>query len=142
MNFIDHSKQVLRDNSYRLTEPRIHVIEVLGNAVVPLNAYGISDHIRATGMSIDTVTVYRIIEVLEKLKLVHKVRGGYSACKDFTCSKKDHCHHQFLCRMCKCIQEIHLDDKNFINSLSKKFPRLSIDAHYFEFSGICGGCKN
>jgi len=139
---VEYAKLVLKNNSYRLTGARCGVLKVISEAMSPLNAYGIAEAVRASGDEVDTVTVYRILEVLEELKLVHQVRGGYMACKDFECSNAKHCHHQFICEKCSNVREIHINDADFLNLLNINFPDLNFRSHYFEFSGLCGGCKN
>jgi len=142
MKYIEHSKMLLKNQGYRLTEARCGVLKVIDESMLPLNAYGAAEAVRANGNAVDTVTVYRILEVLEKLKLVHQVRGGYMACRDFECLNSEQCHHQFVCEQCKTVKEIHISDADFLGEINKKFPDLNFQSHYFEFSGLCGTCKN
>ena len=101
MNFLHYVKQGLKEKGYKLTQPRISVIETLSKIKTPLNAYKITDIIKEKS-SIDVSTVYRILELLKKLDLVHFIskKQGYVGCRDWDENHKDHCHHHFICKKC------------------------------------------
>lgn len=143
MNFAKHAEVILKKNDYRFTEPRKLVIESLEHAKQPLNAYDISDDIRNRGSKIDTSTVYRILEVFLQLELVHFVKDkqGYIPRRKHKCQGDcKHCHHQFSCKNCSKVEDIHLDDSKFIEEIRQKFTNFNIEDHYFEFSGLCKTC--
>ncbi|MDX2066437.1 MAG: transcriptional repressor [Fimbriimonadaceae bacterium] len=73
----------LRASGYRITMPRVQVIRALATAEVALSAYAIHERIRRTGGKIDVVSVYRILETLQELRLVLHVgiADGYVACE-------------------------------------------------------------
>lgn len=142
MTLTDYAGKVLKEGGYRLTSTRLAVVKRLATTKKPLSAYEIAQKIRAGKENIDTVTVYRILEVYEKLGLVHKTRQGYMPCGEFKCQEPEHCHHQFVCEKCHKAQEIHFSDRDFVAELGRKFSNLLIQSHYFEFSGFCAKCKN
>lgn len=141
MTYVDYAKKLLKERRCRLTTTRISLLENLSVIKEPMNAYGLAKKIQESGEKIDTVTIYRILSVLEKLKLVHKVANGYMPCQDFTCNNKKHCHHHFICSQCGDVTEVHLDDESFLQGIKKKFSSLLINSHNFEFSGLCTKCK-
>jgi Fe2+ or Zn2+ uptake regulation protein len=73
----------LRASGYRITMPRVQVIRALATADVALSAYAIHERIRLAGGKIDVVSVYRILETLQELRLVLHVgiSAGYIACE-------------------------------------------------------------
>ena len=141
MEFIEFSKSVLKENGYRLTKPRLAVLQSLEKTKTPLNAYEIAETVRQAGQAIDTVTVYRILEVFDKLELTHKSARGYMPCQDFQCGQSEHCHHEFTCNKCNKSQEIHITDQNLINQINTQFKGILINSHYFIFSGLCKSCN-
>ena len=61
----------LRSSGYRLTEPRQAVIDILANSQRALNATEIFDLARENYPSLGLVSVYRTLEKLEELSLIH-----------------------------------------------------------------------
>lgn len=142
MTYLNFAKTRLQKNGYKLTTPRLFVLGVLEKSKKPLNAYEIVKKISAKKSTIEPSTAYRILEVYEKLDLVHfnKEVQGYTICQDWTCSNQKHCHHQFTCSRCEQITEFHIEDQNFLKTLKTKFKDFLIQSHYFEFSGLCKSC--
>lgn len=143
MKYTDFAKAVLKEHSYRLTKPRELVLKVLANAKKALNAYELAAKIEQLNEKVDVSTVYRILEVYKELDLVHfnSQKQRYSACQDYDCGQDEHCHHEFVCKKCDEVIEIHIDDENFIQSIQSINKNLNIKSHYLELQGFCGECK-
>ena len=69
----DHSINVLKASSYRITMPRVQVIRALADTEVALSAYAIHEKILAGGGKIDVVSVYRILATLQDVGLIHHI---------------------------------------------------------------------
>ena len=151
---------VLKQNGYRLTEPRKQVIEILALASVPLAAYEMKDLLAGKGFSTDVTSIYRIIECLEKNHLLHKTfqQGKVFRCEledAHSCDSHTHphnhsdeslphevCHHFMLCRGCGKIQEIHcfgLDD--IAQDLQSRYG-FQAESHLLQISGLCQPCQS
>lgn len=141
MSYIDHAKEILKEKKLRVTKSRTALLETLSRVTEPVNAYDLSQKMEEIGEKIDVVTVYRILNVLEQIGLVHRINKGYLPCQDFECENKHHCHHHFICTKCRKVTELHVDDQHFLQKIEKNFSDLLINAHNFEFSGFCGKCK-
>jgi len=63
MTYPEYAKEILLKNNYKLTSPRMLVVEVLGDSNVSQNAYEIAEKIK----TIDVVSVYRILDLFRKL---------------------------------------------------------------------------
>lgn len=142
MNYIDYSTNKIKESGGRVTKTKLAVLNTLKDLGTALNPYEIATKIKGTGGKIDVVTVYRILEALEKLKLVHKSEKGFTRCMHYSCNNSEHCHHHFNCNKCQQIFEVHINDNDFIESIKKQFKNLSINSHDFRFSGICNKCKS
>ena len=95
----------LRRQKLKITKPRIEVIRALGSTNSALSPYAILNRIVESGGKIDVVSVYRIVQTLERVGLVHHVGlvDGYYACR-----KGDAEAHQaqlFVCERCGCVTE-------------------------------------
>ncbi len=144
MNYTEFATNKLKDNGFKITKTRKFVIDALAKTAKPLNAYQISKIVSRSGEKIDTVTVYRILEVFKKLGLVHFIKEtqGFMPCQEFGCVEHDHCHHQFVCKKCEKVQEVHIEDKDFLRQVRSKLKGGKIDGHYFEFLGYCTKCSS
>lgn len=143
MNFKEHAIAKLKENGFKITNPRCCVLDILGKSKSSLDAYEIAAQSEKMKVKIDTSTVYRILATFQKLGLIHfvKEQNGYLCCKDFECNKHQHCHHQLVCEKCHKVEEIHLDDTDFLKSIRAKNPAFKIQNHYFEFLGKCAACN-
>ncbi len=139
--FVDFSVEKLKKEGYRVTTARIFVLTIFRQSQKPLGAYQISKKSASFGKKIDVVTVYRILNLLEKLNLIHKVGSGYVACKKFECENENHCHYQFICEKCSHAEEVHLEKDKIFKTFDNQFPNLTINSHHFEFFGVCENCK-
>lgn len=95
---------------------------------------------KASG-KVDRVSVYRNIEVFEKLGIVHRIYVGWKYKIELSDEFIAH-HHHLSCLGCGKIIDIedekHIDD--FIQEVAKKFgfePRR----HQFEVDGYCKDCQ-
>ena len=95
---------------------------------------------KASG-KVDRVSVYRNIEVFEKLGIVHRIYVGWKYKIELSDEFIAH-HHHLSCLGCGKIIDIedekHIDD--FIREVAEKFgfePRR----HQFEVDGYCVDCQ-
>ena len=81
-NYTRNSLNKLKSEGYRVTEPRKLVLGVLSRSEAPLNAYGIRNRINEEGSEVDVASVYRTLDLFERLHLIHEVgmNGAYLAC--------------------------------------------------------------
>lgn len=137
------AQKTLQTAGYKLTKPRLLIIESLGKNKTPLNAYEIAKILNKKTKSIDIASVYRTLKILKENDLVHETsQGKFIACQKPSCKNQKHSHHQFICETCRQTTEIHIDDSAFLSKIKKIFPEISIQSHNFQFSGLCQNCKN
>jgi Fe2+ or Zn2+ uptake regulation protein len=139
MSYVNEAIKILKNNGYKYTKTREKVLEILDNSKESLSPYDISEK---SNNKLDVVTVYRILETLEKLGLVHKVlsSGKYRKC-NISKNKSDNCHHNIICKRCGYIQEIHCEGMNDIEKKVAANTFFEIENHILEFYGLCNKCK-
>ncbi len=137
MTFIDESIQILKRESYKITGPRRAVLEVLAEAEIPLSAYDIEEHI-PENIPINVVTIYRVLEVFEKVGIIHKIhtKEGYVRC-DF--EKQKGCHSFAVCSECGRSKEFVQKECKLETQLPQKLVYKSL-SHISEISGLCKQC--
>ena len=141
-DFVETCATAFRDSGGRVTETRLSVVRCLSNSEVPLTAKEIFDRLEKK-IKIDQVSIYRILEAMLALGLVHQVfpGGGFVPCHHTSC---DLTHHILTrCTACNAIEEIHVPVEKveplvtFLKSKKKFYP----DEHYIQLNGLCEGCK-
>ena len=137
---LQHSIRILQDKGYKITRPRRWVLEVLEHMEKPSSPYEMQRLLREEGKHLNHVTIYRILELLCALNLVHKVLslGGFVRC---TLGDEEGCHRYMICRGCGTLQEFAdkaLCEKE--NEVAEKFG-FQPEYHLTEFSGLCSHCR-
>lgn len=100
----------LKQDGFRITLPRVQVVRSLSLAEKPLSAYGIHQEIIASGGRVDVVSVYRILETLSQLGLVHHIGivDGYMACRLDETHEEEAEH--VVCAECGRVAELTMPD--------------------------------
>lgn len=132
----------LRDGGGRVTGARLAIIECIANTKLPLTAKELYENLQDK-TKVDQVSVYRTLETLLELDLIHQVfpSGGYIPCFHLSCEQSYHILTR--CSQCNSIEEMHIPvDKvepliNFLKSKKKFYP----DTHLIQINGVCSDCK-
>jgi Fe2+ or Zn2+ uptake regulation protein len=137
--WLSYSLEILRSNGYKITQPRRKILDILDRMEKPLSPYGIQKLLQEDGSYLDHVTIYRILDLLYTLRLVHKVLsvGGFKKC---TLIGDQGCHRYMICRICGDLQEFA--DKALCemdNEVADKYG-FQPEYHLTEFSGVCSNC--
>lgn len=136
MLFLAQSEQKLRENGYKITDARQDVIEVLNTASRPLSAYEIKDLLACKGEKYQVITIYRVLDLLLELDLVHKIYsiGSYIKCS----SLHKHQHKYLVCSKCHSIQALDYKKSQTLPVEFKNFvPMMEIN----EVLGLCAVCN-
>ena len=122
-------KDLLKKAGYKITQPRKSVIDFLIKQKKPVSAQYIFDNLKK---DLDKVTVYRILDVFEKLGIVFQEHYKKQALYYLANEQ----HHHIICRQCghtDCVPCYH----NFEEI--KNFQNVK---HNLVLSGLCNKCKN
>lgn len=135
-NNIVKFEQIIKASGYRSTRARRDAFKLLMNAE-PLS---IGQLLRKSKGNMDRVSLYRNMELFEKLGIVHRIYIGWKYKIELSDSFIEH-HHHLSCLSCGKIIDIedekHID--SFIEQVAKDFnfkPRK----HLFEIDGYCKAC--
>ena len=139
MNRESEHENILTQKGLKNTKSRHAVVEVLQNAQSPLSAEEIYLEVKRQGVSANLSTVYRILELLEKMTLVEKIptENGKAV---FELIHEEHRHH-LICTGCR--RRVPISDCP-LEKLEREVGRetdFSITGHRLELYGICPDCK-
>ena len=121
-------KEIIKKIGYKLTKPRLLVLEILEKDHKPLSAKTIHTKLQK---KVDLASIYRTIRLFQKLKILFEERINDK--QYYYLAKKQ--HHHIICRKCgyaECIPCRHIFSK--ITNFSNIFHKLSL-------SGICNKCS-
>lgn len=127
----------LRARGYRLTPQRQLVLEAvtrLGHAT-PDDVVGA---VRETASGVNISTVYRTLELLEKLGLVTHTHLGHGAPTYHAAADGDHVH--LVCRACGDIAETSPDVVAPVVDELARSQGFRADVGHFAIFGLCRGC--
>ena len=138
-SFLQKAFKYCEQNKFRLTRPRVRVLEIIGASSKPLSAYEILAELAMTISDPKPPTVYRALKFWKEHGFIHKIESlnAYLTCD------ADHQHQgsQFLiCDKCGDVIEAHLCA--LPNALQKSVASNSfkLSCWNFEVHGICSDC--
>ena len=134
---------------YRLTLTRESIIIVLNKTKEHLSVDEIYLEVKKIHSSAGLASVYRTLDVLTELGLVHKLEFGEGKARyELVSEKENHDnHHHLICTTCSKI--IHYDElldeeramsKETAKKLTEKY-KFQIDRHNVQYFGICEKCS-
>lgn len=127
---------ILTQHGYRLTTARKTTFQLLDTP----EPQAMTDIIARARSTIDRVTVYRNIELFEKLGIVHRLMAGWKYKLELSDDFISH-HHHMSCIDCGTLIDIADDAQieSFIHEVSIKHA-FTVQKHSFEIEGLCRKC--
>ncbi len=141
--FLTRALASLKEKRFRITSPRQMVLELLSKTKKALHPNDIYSEIKKSAKSIDLASVYRILEVLTELKLIHReANGGYFPCQH--CAKCPSSVHIFInCFSCGNLKELDYHGEVFGDAFIKRLKTLAINSEQetIYLQSTCSDCR-
>ncbi len=133
----DSLKALLQKDGKSLTKPRKVIFDVLLNQE-PIDMKAV---IKRTAGKLDRATVYRNIELFEKLGIVHRVNIGWKYKIELSDVFHGH-HHHFYCTNCGNMFTLEASAmlETMIDTVAAK-SSFSPRGHQLEIYGFCKKCS-
>jgi Fur family ferric uptake transcriptional regulator len=129
-------KNILKTSGYNFTQPRLSVFKIIRDN----DPLSISEIIKLIDNRIDRVSVYRIIDIFEKINIIQRVNIGWKYKIELSDQFVDH-HHHLICIKCgKIIQMNETGLESFLEKISKQ-NNFRTQSHQIEIQGYCSNCK-
>jgi Fur family ferric uptake transcriptional regulator len=128
----------LRLAGYKITPPRLAVLEVIEQKGEHLNPNEILEQAKVIHPALGRATVYRTLDLLTQLGVVRPIYVGESGP---TYIRADGNHHHLVCS--RCGQVVDFDQcvaDQMTHELSDRFG-FEIMSHLLEFYGLCANCS-
>lgn len=129
-------KEFLHSKNVSITSPRLQVYSILSESDKPLSM----NQLIALCAPLDRVTIYRVIELFEKISVVHKIQIGWKYKLELNDPFQHH-HHHISCT--KCGKVVNIEEPAGLEKSLKKLGQevgFVIEQHTLELSGVCKDC--
>ncbi len=128
----------LRAAGYKITPPRLAVLQVIEQNGEHLNTSEILQRAQAIYPTVGRATVYRTLELLTQLGIVRPIHLGEGGP---TYIWAEGGHHHLVCSACgKVVDFQQCIADQMVQELTDRFG-FAIESHLLEFYGLCGNCK-
>lgn len=130
---IDEAIAAMRERGLRLSTARRLVLEALFAADGPVSAQQLS-----AALAIDTTSVYRNLELLERFGVVRHVHLAHGAGLYVLAGRQE--HEYLYCERCSTVTAVAVEDLDPVRELIK--DRFGFDARFTHFAivGVCERC--
>ncbi|MEX1019245.1 MAG: Fur family transcriptional regulator [Litorilinea sp.] len=127
----------VRAAGYKITPPRMAVLEVIYHEGGHLNPVEVLEQARAIHPRLGRATVYRTLELLTQLGIVRPI---YLVDSGPIYIRADSAHHHLVCSHCGLIIDF---DQCSAGDIAEELSRrhgFHIQSHLLEFYGTCAKC--
>jgi Fur family ferric uptake transcriptional regulator len=140
MAWIDHAKEELARSGHRAGGAREAVLRLLAEQRCCLSAQDIHDRLREGDRRVGLASVYRALETLTELRLVHRVDVGGTAAFEPADPTGEH-HHHVICDACGRVGAF--EDPQLERAIDAVAGRLGyrVEGHELVLRGSCPDCR-
>jgi Fur family ferric uptake transcriptional regulator len=139
-SWVERAEATLAAAGHKRGGARRAVLELLDAQQCALTAVEIEDALRGERRRVSRASVYRILDELERLRLVQRVETGQAMVRyERVCEHEEH-HHHLVCDECGLVMPF--SDKALeraIETLSERVP-LTVSEHEIVLHGSCSDC--
>lgn len=138
-SFLEKAKTVLRQKGYKLTGPRLAILDHMAKENGHPDVQEIFEGIRSGYPGIGIATVYRTVDLLVKAGLVRPLVLKNNQVRYELNWPGDH-HHHMVCKECGEIAEFASCNFITISEEIEDITRFKIEEHTLEVYGHCPDC--
>jgi len=129
----------LKNDGYRLTQPRRAVVSTLAKSQRALSPTQIYNIARVQYASLGLVSVYRTLETLDALGLIQRVHQP-NGCQAYMAASIGH-QHLVICQACGQTAFFDGDNLNPLVTRVETQSGFKITEHWLQLFGLCEPCR-
>jgi Fur family transcriptional regulator, ferric uptake regulator len=140
--WVGHAQSTLARSGHRASAPRAAVVGALAELGCSVTAKEISDHLVEGGQDVGLASIYRALELLERLRLARRVDAGEGVARYEPVEPDGAHHHHLVCDRCgevAAFEDVELEQA--IARLARRVP-YAVDAHDVTLRGACPACSS
>jgi Fur family ferric uptake transcriptional regulator len=136
----EHAQGVLSQAGYRASAPRAAVVGALSELGCSVTAKEIADLLDEQGQSVGLASVYRALDLLDRMRLVNRFDVGEGVARYEPAHPGGEHHHHLVCQSCGNVSAF--EDPGLERAIEKLSRRVdyAIDAHDVTLRGECPAC--
>ena len=137
----DHTLRTLSAAGHRASAPRAEVIEAIADLGCSVSAREISDLLRQRDSKVGLASIYRALELLERMGLVKRIDLGDAAARYEAASPGGEHHHHIICDSCGTVERF--EDEALERAIGRLSDRVdfAVAAHDVTLHGECPACR-
>lgn len=134
------TRDALRAGGHRTGGAREAVVELLAEQDCCLSAHEIHDRLRAREQTVGIASVYRALDVLAGMGLVHRLEMGDGTARFEPVVPEGH-HHHVVCERCGRVDAF--EDPALEEAIDRVASHLAyaVSAHDVVLRGLCPTCR-
>lgn len=141
LRWSDHATDQLAAAGFRTGGARRAVVDALAMQDCALSAFELEDAVGRGDRKVGRASVYRILEELERLKLITRVEVGDGVTRfELVDPAGDH-HHHFVCENCGDLKPFHDSELERVIARVAKRLKFDVGEHDITLRGACARCK-
>ena len=140
---LEKARVLCEESHIKLTPIREAVLKTIWTSHQPLGAYDVVDNLALsayTGKRIKAPTVYRAIEFLLNLGLIHRI-ASLNAYIGRSFPEKDHNDFFLICRICRATAECSTEQIGDIVLHAAERVGFQVELSIIEVTGLCPRCQ-
>jgi Fur family ferric uptake transcriptional regulator len=140
-DWVEHAQATLERGGYRSSAPRTAVLTALADLGCSVTAKEIADRLSAGGRDVGLASIYRALELLERLRLARRVDAGEDVARYEPVDPAGAHHHHLVCDRCGDVSAF--EDLELERAIAKLAARVdfAVDAHDVTLRGACPACR-
>jgi Fur family transcriptional regulator, ferric uptake regulator len=134
------ARRVLAESGHHAGQARQALLVLLDSQTCARSALEIEDCLRASRRPVARASIYRILDELERLRLVQKVQVGQDMARYEPIRTGDGHHHHLVCDSCGTVMPFTDEGlEDAIRKLSGRVP-MRVAEHEIVLHGACRDC--
>jgi Fur family transcriptional regulator, ferric uptake regulator len=140
-DWTQHAQRQLEREGYRLSGPRSAVVDTLDDLGCSVTAKEIADRLRDRGQDVGVASIYRTLELLDKLRLTRRVDAAEGVARYEPLNPNGEHHHHLVCDTCGSVTAF--EDPELERAIDRLASRVdhSVDGHDVTLRGECPACR-
>lgn len=130
--------RALQAQGLKLTRARLAICRVLAETTEHLKVAEVHRRARRIDSRIGLASVYRTMDVLERLTLVKHVHMDHRH-RHYATATEGHCHH-LVCRTCGVVVQFSDCHADAVVRVLARRTKFRIEGHSMDFFGQCPAC--
>ncbi len=141
-NWTEHAQRTLTAAGHRASGPRTEVLGAVATLGCAATAREIADLLREGGSGVGLASIYRALDLLDRLALVRRLDVGEGVARYEPAHPSGEHHHHIVCDSCGTVEAFEDDAlERAIARLSQRVD-FSVAAHDVTLHGECPACRS